>query len=713
MVEPVVEQARVYYDRYGAEKIEHVKEFGQEKWEKVLGPQVDTAQTEAKRQYDEKLAPHVDKASAAAAPYVTASRENVEEVYHKHILPTYGSVREGLVETYQYVQEFLGTTVLPQIKLAWDSTAVFITRTLWPRIRIVYGQNVEPQLVRIGQRLRRYRDGRKVQAVMDEADETPLSSSLSPTASSILSTTSSSTASASTSLTPQQEADEVRAKVESDLETWQNKFTKAADKGLEELRGRVKEITDRQIKSQAYGTGNALAVNLEETVKSEESKLKKTINKIVKGLPEEPSEPDLTLATDKLSNATRSAGQSIKVKAQALRDWKEDFDRETRDLAMAASTSTTEVIDSIRDLGLQEIGMKWAHIEGITYNDWSKYHEVKKSFDEWHNKLSAVVEEHPGLQASLAASEEVEAKGMAIAEDAAKELSRLKNVGKWKIQAHDSSNDFSTKAIPAAAAVGAQKVADKAAEMASSASESIVGTSQGTVESLASEASSAIIGTESGYAEQASSKVADAAESVSEKISSAVKGSSTPAAESIASAAKNKAENFASEASEAIIGTPQPAYESIASELSENLDGATSVVSDSISGASSVASSSASSAASQASKKVYGGAMAADVKEQKPILDDVVDEGSTYSEKMQSIVGEAGDKVADVTRAVSEAILGASKTQGTYESASSVADEQYSKALAAASSVLYGTPQGTAESVTSVASEKWADAVAA
>lgn len=703
---------KVYYDRYGAEKVEHVKEFGQEKWEKVLGPQVDTAQTEAKRQYEEKLAPHVDKASAAAAPYVTASRENVEEVYHKHILPTYGSVRESLIETYQYVKEVLASTVLPQVKLAWNNTAVFITRTLWPRIRIVYGQNVEPQLVRIGQRLRRYRDGRKVQAVMDEADETP-PSSLSSTASSISSTTSSSTASASTSLTPQQEADEVRAKVESDLETWQNKFTKAADKALEELRGRVKEITDRQIKSQAYGTGNALAVNLEETVKSEESKLKKTINKIVKGLPEEPAEPDLTSATDKLSNATRSAGQSIKVKAQALRSWKEDFDRETRDLAMAASTSTTEVIDSIRDLGLQEIGMKWAHIEGITYNDWSKYHEVKKSFDEWHNKLSAVVEEHPGLQASLAASEEVEAKGMAVAEDAAKELSRLKNVGKWKIQAKDSSNDFSTKAIPAAAAVGAQKVADKAAEMASSASESIIGTSQGTIESMASEASTAIIGTEPGYAEQASSKVADAAESVSEKISSAVQGSSTPAAESIASAAKNKAENFASEASEAIIGTPQPAYESIASELSENLEGATSVAGDSVSSASSVVSSSASSAASQASKKVYGGAMAADVKEQKPILDDVVDEGSTYSEKMQSIVGEAGDKLADVTKAVSEAILGATQTRGTYESASSVADEQYSKALAAASSVLYGTPQGTAESVTSVASDKWADAVAA
>lgn len=717
VVDPAVEKIKFYYDRYGAEKIEHVKEFGQEKWENVLGPQVDTAQTEAKRQYEEKLAPHVDKASAAAAPYVTASRENVEEVYNKHILPTYGSVREKLAETYDQVHVVVTETILPQVQSTWNTSIIFISRTLWPKIRIVYGQNVEPQLVRIGQRLRRYRDGRKVQAAADEAEETPLQSSISSTASDVsstlLSTTSTSTKSASTSLTPQQEADEVRAKVESDLENWQNKFNKAAEKGLEELRGRVKEITDRQIKSQAHGTGNALTVNLEETVKSEENKLKKTINKIVKGLSADPTEEDLAAADEKLSTATKAAGLNVKVKAQALRSWREEFDNETRSLAVAASTSTTEVIDSIKDLGLQEIGMKWAHIEGVTYKDWSRYHEVKKSFDEWHQKLSDAVEEHPGLQASIATSENIEAKGMTIAENAAKELSRLKKVGKYKIQTKDSSDDFSTKIIPAAAAAGAQKVVDKAAKAASSASESIIGTSQGTAESLASEASSAIVGTEPGYVEQASSQVAEAAESLSEKASSAVRGTSTPAAESIASAAKNKAENFASEASEAIIGTPQPEYESIVPDLDGLWDPVTSVASESVSSASSVVSSGASSAASRASKKVYGGAMAAEVKEQKPILDDVVDEGSTYSEKMQSIVDEAGDKFADVTKAVSEAILGATKTQGTYESASSVADEQYSKALAAASSVLYGPSQGSVESVTSAASGKWAEAVAA
>ena len=105
--------------------------------------------------------------------------------------------------------------------------------------------------------------------------------------------------------------------------------------------------------------------------------------------------------------------------------------------------------------------------------------------------------------------------------------------------------------------------------------------------------------------------------------------------------------------------------------------------------------------------------MAQKVGQQKPILDDIVDEDSSYSEKVQSIVDQAGDRYAEITKAVSEALSQPAKTQGTVESVSSVADEKYSSALVAASSALYGTQQGTAESITSVAAEKYSEAVAA
>ena len=696
------------YDAYGAPRLQQAREYGQEKWAGIVKPQIDTAQAQVKKQYESNLAPQVNKASAAVAPYYVFSRNGLSEIYGKYLLPALEASRPHVENAYAFGHKLAVEIGLPYAQSAWTSTVKFFDHTLWPRLRILYGDNVEPQLVRIGERLGRYRDGRRLKALMEEDDTTSQLSSSSSTISSVVAsiapdqTTSSasssetSTTSASSSANPEEEEARLTQKrIESDLQNWQEKFAKAADRGIEDLEERVKDITDRQIKSQVRGVGEALVIQLEETSRSQISKLKQEIKVLVENLPEHNDDTDLDRASLALSRSTRHAGVTVKDKAQSLRTWKEKYDRETQSLVSAASDSTLDVIDNIRDLGLQEIGLRWAQMEGVTYKDWSKYHEAKKTFDQWRQKVEAVAMGHEGLQNAKEAGDEIESRGMSSAEKTAKELARLKEVGQWKIEARDASDDFSTKYMPAAAAAGAQKVIDKG----SSVSKHIVGTSKGAAESAISEAtekaSSAAFGTEPGVVEQASSSIVDAASDASEKVSEAVAGTPKPKAESIVSAAKDKANQVVSEGSKTIIGTPAPA-ESVSSVAS-------SVVS------------SASSHASQASKKVYGGAMAQHVGEQKPILDDVFsdDEDATYSEKIQSMVNQAGDKFADVTKAVSEALMKAKPTQGTVESASSVAEGQYSKALAAASSVLYGTETGAVESATSVAAGRYAQAVEA
>lgn len=535
-------------------------------------------------------------------------------------------------------------------------------------------------------------------------------------------TTEASSASASASLTPEQ----TREKIASDLKNWQEKFAKAADKGTEDLEERVRKITDRQVEKQAQAVGEALIIQLEEASSSQLNELKATIAKLVRDLSENADEKELTNAEEKLSQATREAGLVIREKAQTLRTWKEKYEEKTDSLISAASTSTLDVLDNIRDLGLQEIGMRWAWMDGVTYKDWSKYHEVKKTFDEWTKEVEAVAKNNPGIAKAKEAGSDIEARGMAIAEDTAKELTRLKEVGKWKIQAMDASDDYSTKYVPPKAMNVGQKIMDKMA----SASQEVAGSSQGSVESMtsaakeaasdtASSVSSQVVGSEPDVAEKLSSKFSDASSSASASIA----GTPAPGSEYLASAKDMAAEKI-KEASETVLGTTTPAYESLASQASESVSSAASVASEGVAGSSgqstdivsstaSSASSSASSAISKASAKVFAGAMAQKVGERKPILDDVVDDDATYSEKIQSMVDQAGDKYADITNAVSEALLKPASTQGSVESMSSVADEQYSSALAAASSVLYGTRQGTAESVTSVAAAKYAEAVAA
>lgn len=518
---------------------------------------------------------------------------------------------------------------------------------------------------------------------------------------------------ASSSLTPEQEAEQTREKIETDLKNWQDKFAKAAGKGAQDLEKRVKEITERQIQTHAANVGESLIVILDQTSKSELAKLKKSIQKIVKSLPYEKSETDIERAEKELAKETRSAGLAVKSKAQALRSWKQSMQRETQTLVNDASKSTLEVIDNIRDLGLQEIGMRWAWMEGISYKDWENYHLLKKTFDEWRQEVEAVALNHEGLQSVADVGNDVESRGMSIAEETAKELGKLKDVGKWKIRAADASDDFSTKHMPAAAAAASQKVVDKV----SSANEKILGRSQGSVGSVPSDvfktaaevvssASSVIVGmSTSGVVEQLSSKISDV-----------VSGTPQPKAESVISVAKKRSAHVASAIREVVAGTPAPAYQSIVSKASDAVYGSSTPLAEKCLSSVSSAGSEASSIASVASKKVFAGAMAQKVgNQQQPILDDIIsdDEEGTYSETLQSIVNKAGEKYSDVTKAVSEAILKPASDQGSVESATSVAEDQYSSALAAASRVLYGTQKGTVESVTSIASERYSEAVAA
>jgi hypothetical protein len=650
--------------------------------------------------------------------------------------------------------------------------------------------------------------------------------------------------------------DKARKIVTTDLKTLQEKFAKAADEGSDELDERITEITDRFVQNQAQGVGEAHLIQLEEIIKSELKSLKTTILAIIKKSSDtEASEKDLTAAV-------RKAGSAIKDKAQAIRAWRKKYDLETNSLVSQAATDTFEIIDHIRDLGLQEIGMRWAWTEGITHKDWSKYHAMKTKFDEWRKDVEEVATAHPGLARAREASEDIENRAMAMAEDAVKELARLKETGRWKLSTGDTSDDFRTKHMPAAAAVAGQKILDKVSEaseavagtsqgsveslsstasssimdtassassvassqaeniqsiaadagksassVASSISSSILGTPQGSVESiisvvkssgssLADRASSSIIGTQQGSAESIISIAQASASSFTDKASSSVIGTSQGTIESIASVASSSASSIAAKMSSSIIGTEPGVMEkasssicsaasavsravpveevkssasslsnvasssfssgnseaaSSASSISSSASSAASSASSSLStgassssskasqsassvskdassssssasskaskSASSVskdASSSASSASATASNKVWGGAMAQFV-EAKQIIYNVLedDDDSSYSEKIQSMASQAGDKFSDITKAVSEALLGPTSTQGSVESVTSLAAEQYSKALSAASVAYYGTQQGTGESIASIASSKYADAVAA
>lgn len=509
--------------------------------------------------------------------------------------------------------------------------------------------------------------------------------------------------------------EELKAQLNEDLRKWQTKFATAADKGSEDLEQRVAEITKRQTESGVKGHGRALIVKLEETADSTVATLRSFIKRTVESIHEGATEQDLEAAHEKCSAKTRELGLSVKDSAQDVRAWKANYDQETDSLVQAAVRSTVEVLEKIHGLGLQEVGMRWAWLDGVTYQDWQNYHKLRNTLEEWQAEVEAVGSRHDGLRVAHEEAKTLENEAMAISAGMVSELVRLKDVAKWKLWANDSTDDFTSKVVPARVFKAAQQASSQVAEAIHGSSTPVsesVASSMKSASSQASEAVQAVPLQASEAASSLSSQATEAASSVSSQASDAVHGSSTPLGESAASSVKS----LSSQASEAILGSETPLSESAMSSVSSRLSQAQAK-------ASSIAAAGASSASAayESPKKVFGGANAQILAEAKQIIfDEPLDDGEDdddnvpkYSKKLQGVVANAGERAEELGRAVSEALMGATKTQGTVESATSLASEQYERALAAASSVLYGTKQPAVESATSVASERFAQAVTA
>lgn len=229
------------------------------------------------------------------------------------------------------------------------------------------------------------------------------------------------------------------------MHVWQEKFAKAADKGCEDLEERIVEIVHGQLS--AVEKGEDLVKTLESTAQVELDKLKSRIIEILKSTSDELSPPERDAAHADLLQALRSAGLAIREPAHALRLWANDYRDEVDTQVTAAVSSTLNILDGISDLGLQEIGMRWAWMDGVTYKDWGKYHAMKNQLAQWRQEVSDFGMKHETYLNAKAIGSDILARGMAIAEDAAKQLTGLKEVGTWKLEAGDDSEDFTPRTL--------------------------------------------------------------------------------------------------------------------------------------------------------------------------------------------------------------------------------------------------------------------------
>jgi len=163
---PASNLAKQGYDTYGAPALSQVKEYGRKQWHTEIVPRLRSAKKTTDRVFVTHLGPYVQQVVAVLSPYT----ETVTDLNEKYILPLYIHSQPFLSKAYSTGQDVLATTVFPLTQRAWSSAMVFVNGAVWPTVTGLYSENVEPQLVKIGERLASYREGQKLRAVVEEVE---------------------------------------------------------------------------------------------------------------------------------------------------------------------------------------------------------------------------------------------------------------------------------------------------------------------------------------------------------------------------------------------------------------------------------------------------------------------------------------------------------------------------------------------------------------
>ncbi|KAM0561986.1 hypothetical protein ACHAPJ_002427 [Fusarium lateritium] len=790
---PYVELARPYYDtvdskvwqptrayavQYGAPWVEKGRTHALAQWEKNGQPQLVKYQTLARAQYDQSVGPYVNQAGEKLSPYYDIARTNGLQVYYEYLQPGYEFVRPYAVRGYDTASDFTTTTALPTAYWTYNKTYAFLDSNVWPHVRAVYVQNVEPQLVRIGERLGRYKT--KAKPIQENYSAsyvtgTTSSSFQKPAPQSTTSVESSSQAPVATKSPepvvesasqeyinpvqappPTENESEKRRKaremVSQDLESWQTKFAAQADEGATDLEERVDEIARRMIEENVNTNGKQLFDDLEATIGSELKSLRSKISALAG------STGDSADTNEKIVTAVRSSGMAIKKKAQAIRQWRQGYDKQLQETVITVADVHFQVLDETRNLALQQIGMRWAWTDGITYKDWAKYHELKNTLNEWTEQLKQLIVTHPALLEAQEAAARTEDEGMEIASAAAKELARLKEVARWKVSAGDATDNFDSDAMKLAAEQAAE--AKKAEEQTPAEQDNVASSLSESMEEATSQASEAEQDLEdfvASIAEPVKEEASEAANSASQSVSSAssainqepnvideATSAVSSSAESIVSGAysvifdgEKSVSSVADEASETAEALSSTASESAAStveeasiELAEVIESATNV-------AESEDSSMSTPLASEASEVliddtfsiVSNGSEEPLVADDKEPLVEIEEDPLTHRDETPlsdqhehikpAFLGAAAQEVPHRQIVLddyvdTDAIASATDAaQSVYSNAVARASEQYSSALSVVSAQIYGTPKPVHEQLLSSVSSSYDQAVSA
>lgn len=251
---------------------------------------------------------------------------------------------------------------------------------------------------------------------------------------------------ATTKLTPAQQTALAQEKISTDLKAWKERTTSLASKGLEHVRTQVRQVVE-DVARREKPSGEDMLARLESVADEQLYTLTQDLYSIIQAIPVEYTKEDEEKAQDAFLQRLRESSHSIRGMAHALRLWFNKYQETLTDAVTKTINMTLDVLENARELGLQEIGMRWTAIDGVTYKDWANYHELKSDLGEWKDDIRQAGLQHDSFVLAKDDGENIVARGMDIALDAARQLAEIRSIGKLKIEAGDTTRQLNVDHI--------------------------------------------------------------------------------------------------------------------------------------------------------------------------------------------------------------------------------------------------------------------------
>lgn len=158
------------YDRYAAPRVTQALEYSGAQWQRTIVPLAESWRARIGGHYHTYLGHHVDRVYSTLSPFTDKIWHIAQTQYETVLLPSYQKSLPYAQSMYRRGCDFVVEIGLPYTRFAFDTTTTFLRRRIWPPIRVLYGQNVEPQLSKIKQRLGSYRDSKSLEMAVESMD---------------------------------------------------------------------------------------------------------------------------------------------------------------------------------------------------------------------------------------------------------------------------------------------------------------------------------------------------------------------------------------------------------------------------------------------------------------------------------------------------------------------------------------------------------------